>query len=720
MLWVSLGGAGAWQAPEPVVIAPELGNARAGFDATGRPLVVWQQDKEYGNGNRASRAFVSRRFEEGWSAPVELLPPAAAARGAEEPELRAEARGKLSFLPKPPEECWKDADPEPEVGEDDPPEDPERPDPPPPDEPPGPEGEGDNARSNDPNEKDAPVGCGTLAGGRYVRPDQEFTFIIRFENVAAATAAAQEVTITDRLPDGMDWNTFRFGEVGIGEQVVADLAGSTGKTVEVVQESTGMTLRIEAAFDPQTGDVRWYLRCVDPSSPDGWPPDPADGFLPPNAAPPAGEGYVTYTLRPPPESLPDGQVVSGPHARIVFDYNDPIDTNSTTHTVDATTPATTAVRAWKSGAGNQVRLAAQGNDTGSGVAMFEVFADSARGRRLAGRGWQGAEAAFAGDWGAGYSLYVRAIDGVGNAEPVPAEPSATVRIPQWAFRLGVEGADAAELFIATDATAADGWDEGLDEDVTTRDADAWLEGPAGHDRLRYDVRPPAADVVWILRTGADTDDPRPTTHDLRSTTLSWNPAAIPANQHLWLVQLDDGQTPLPDSLIALRTQSTTEFADGATYALHLSDSLPASLPLAAGWNLLSLPLAPADPDPAKVFGPRAAGRLWAWQPAARAGGQFVRPDTIEAPHGYWVFADSATGLLVSGTPPAAGPVALDPGWNLVGVAVPSAMPAIRGLAPWAWAWQDGRYAPTTTLQPAVGYWLYWDAEAPAEVTLPPR
>ena len=101
------------------------------------------------------------------------------------------------------------------------------------------------------------------------------------------------------------------------------------------------------------------------------------------------------------------------------------------------------------------------------------------------------------------------------------------------------------------------------------------------------------------------------------------------------------------------------------------------IPLIAGWNLISLPLDPPDPDPVAVFAP-IAGQLarveaheacdaadpWKlYDPADPAGNDLT---AVTPAMGLWVKVTAATVLPLAGTLPATTDVALCQGWNHIG------------------------------------------------------
>jgi len=190
-------------------------------------------------------------------------------------------------------------------------------------------------RSCDPNEMAGPRGYGDPDTERYVTPGEVLHYIIHFENKAEADASAQEIHIVNQLSDALDWSTFRLGEVMFSNQTVTDLDGLTSGVFEVPQDNSKFHVRVQGGIKLTTGEATWYLRCVDPSTADGWPEDPDTGMLPPNnPGTHVGEGYVTYSVRVRSDASSNviysgaGEAGTIPNtAEIVFDYNAPIVTD---------------------------------------------------------------------------------------------------------------------------------------------------------------------------------------------------------------------------------------------------------------------------------------------------------------------------------------------------------------------------------------------------------
>ncbi|MDF9828459.1 hypothetical protein M2447_002581 [Ereboglobus sp. PH5-10] len=177
-------------------------------------------------------------------------------------------------------------------------------------------------RSNDPNEMTGPAGAGEQ---RYVIPGEWLDFKVYFENMATATAAAQEVHVNNALSQYLDWSSFEFAEVSFANQIEMGLRGLKSGQIEVAQKGTSTKVRVEASYNESTGKVYWYMRSVDPSTVDKWPLDPYAGFLLPNDETGRGEGYVAYRAKVKADAPHNARIDSS--ADIIFDYNEVIVTD---------------------------------------------------------------------------------------------------------------------------------------------------------------------------------------------------------------------------------------------------------------------------------------------------------------------------------------------------------------------------------------------------------
>ncbi len=193
-------------------------------------------------------------------------------------------------------------------------------------------------QSCDPNEMAGPLGLGDPETERYVKPGEWMTYTVYFENRADATAAAQEVRVANPLSGYLDWSTFEMGEIAFGNQIDLGLSGRRGGTSETVMKGTNTLVRTQLTLNEKTGIAEWYLRIVDPTTATGWPEDVFAGFLPPNDGTFRGEGHLTYRVKVR-DDAPHGVRIAN-SASIVFDYNEPIETdpswwNTVARTLDA-------------------------------------------------------------------------------------------------------------------------------------------------------------------------------------------------------------------------------------------------------------------------------------------------------------------------------------------------------------------------------------------------
>jgi uncharacterized repeat protein (TIGR02543 family) len=178
-------------------------------------------------------------------------------------------------------------------------------------------------RSCDPNEMSGPLGIGER---RLVAPGEWATYTIYFENKTNATAAAQEVYVSDALSEHLDWSTFEMCEAVFGEQVDLGLAGKKNGTSDAPVDGTDYTVRTQLSLDETTGLAVWYMRIVDPATETGWPTNIVAGFLPPNDPEThCGEGHITYRVKVREDAVPGARIDAA--ATIVFDYNEPIVTD---------------------------------------------------------------------------------------------------------------------------------------------------------------------------------------------------------------------------------------------------------------------------------------------------------------------------------------------------------------------------------------------------------
>jgi hypothetical protein len=142
------------------------------------------------------------------------------------------------------------------------------------------------------------------------------------------------VEISDQLDADLDWRSFRLREIAYGDTTI-DIPDNRSFYFGRIQMASGYVLEIDAGIDIATGLVHWALNTIDPGTGSS-PIDPRIGFLPPNDSTGAGQGHVSFTISAKAAS-PAGTEITN-KALIVFDSNDPIETNEVSNTVRSVYP----------------------------------------------------------------------------------------------------------------------------------------------------------------------------------------------------------------------------------------------------------------------------------------------------------------------------------------------------------------------------------------------
>ena len=191
-------------------------------------------------------------------------------------------------------------------------------------------------KSCDPNAMEGEEGIGDA---RYVKPGQELTYTIYFENKSDAEAAAACVEVVNPLNEWLDWSSLTMLDVGYNNNVDNGLSGLSEGVSEKTMDGTNVSVRTELTIIPPSAAIgsnrqpsnavaQWYLRIIDPNGDsEGWPLDMTGGFLPPNGSEThCGEGYIRYKVKVRGDA--PGNVVITNSATIIFDhFNDPIETD---------------------------------------------------------------------------------------------------------------------------------------------------------------------------------------------------------------------------------------------------------------------------------------------------------------------------------------------------------------------------------------------------------
>jgi len=262
--------------------------------------------------------------------------------------------------------------------------------------------------SHDPNDI---VGPGGYGDQRWITSQDVLRYVIHFENVSNATAAAQFILVTNQMDSDLDLATFQLDQFGFGTNVFEIPAGLNAykKRIDMRQEN-GLYVDFSANLDVNTGLATWRFDSIDPITGLATE-DPIAGFLPPNTSPPCGEGFVSYTIQC------RSNVVSGSTveaiAKIVFDVNEVIATPRITNRVDAVAPASFVLGLPPISPRN-FDVTWSGTDADSGIACWNVFVSEDGGtwtNWVAGA--TNTSATFTGRYGHTYAFYSLAQDNLG-------------------------------------------------------------------------------------------------------------------------------------------------------------------------------------------------------------------------------------------------------------------------------------------------------------------
>ena len=197
------------------------------------------------------------------------------------------------------------------------------------------------------------------------------------------------------------------------DQVAGGLAGAPDHDRLIIIDS------IKAGESSEAGEVcKLDFTSLDPATLE-LPDDPLGGFLPPNQAPPEGEGFVTYLVRPK-TGVATGTRIDA-HGTVIFDGS-PLETPAIFHTIDARPPTSSVDPLPATTSTPDFTVTWSGSDDldGSGIASFDIFVSDNGGPFTV---WQSrtpaTSAVFTGQRDHAYAFYATAVDNVGHREAAP-------------------------------------------------------------------------------------------------------------------------------------------------------------------------------------------------------------------------------------------------------------------------------------------------------------
>jgi hypothetical protein len=241
----------------------------------------------------------------------------------------------------------------------------------------------------DPNAKYGPSGYGEK---NFMAQASPMIYMIKFENLKDATAAAYRILIEDTLnPEIFD----------IGTVDTPGMSHSCGK------------------FSVEGNRLTWEFVGIE---------------LPPNKNPPEGEGWVSFKVNLK-EGLPSGTQIKN-KAVITFDLNKPIETNETINTLDFEVPSTQVQDFPSFVSDRSIMLKWSASDgSGSGVDISYVYSSVNNGPFSLIGIEKGNEKKIDVSPGNDYRFFVLSKDNVGNTEIQPVKIVSTRVITNLENRL---------------------------------------------------------------------------------------------------------------------------------------------------------------------------------------------------------------------------------------------------------------------------------------------
>jgi hypothetical protein len=159
-------------------------------------------------------------------------------------------------------------------------------------------------------------------------------YTIRFANNAeAGTTPVAQVTITQLLDADLDLSTFTLSDFGFGNTTIDIPTGTQNFSQRLDLRTTqGVFVDVNAGLDQSSRVVSWTFTAIDPTT--GQPANSAaQGFLPPNDANNAGQGFVGYSIQPLANLANNTRIDA--QASITFNSQTPIQTPAVFNTLDS-------------------------------------------------------------------------------------------------------------------------------------------------------------------------------------------------------------------------------------------------------------------------------------------------------------------------------------------------------------------------------------------------
>ncbi|MEI6786041.1 MAG: hypothetical protein WCQ21_34580, partial [Verrucomicrobiota bacterium] len=188
-------------------------------------------------------------------------------------------------------------------------------------------------------------------------------------------AYARQVIITNQLDPNLDIFTFRVTEIAVANTVVTVPTNRSFFTTRIpapAPNPTNVVIDISVGVNVFSHSIFCTMNAIDLTTGE-LVASINQGVLAPNTTPPIGEGHITYTIKPS-AGLATGTVITN-QASIVFDTNDPIDTNIATNSVDAIAPTSymTALPVSETSTNFVVSWFGADDAAGTGIQNYDIY-----------------------------------------------------------------------------------------------------------------------------------------------------------------------------------------------------------------------------------------------------------------------------------------------------------------------------------------------------------
>ncbi len=209
------------------------------------------------------------------------------------------------------------------------------------------------------------------------------------------------------------------------------------------------------------------------------------------------------------------------------------------------------------------------------------------------------------------------------------------------------------LAFGTKVAATDGFDDGIDipHSPPAPGAKYDVYFPSDNiifNQLDQDFRAPGDNVMWQLSISLMGQTMT------ENITLSWNANQIPAELSAYM---NTGT-----AVVDMKAQNTLALSPGSyNIVITVSKDVSVQISLKAGWNMVSLPVVPANPYYKSVF--PTALVAYSWNPATKS---YAPVTNLEAGKGYWVAVSADAVATVVGSPVLSWTKSITAGWNMIG------------------------------------------------------